>query len=134
MKSLAPRLLRVILAQSCSLALVVGSITSSLAQEKSPAPKADSPPSEHDMDRRLERIEKQLQELMSAVKELQNRPVDSPGSPRAPASESKGTKPLELGVPWLQTLSWRSIGPANMSGRTVDFAVVESDPCTYWVA
>jgi S1-C subfamily serine protease/photosystem II stability/assembly factor-like uncharacterized protein len=42
--------------------------------------------------------------------------------------------PITLGSNWLQSLTWRSIGPAGMGGRIVDFAVVEADPCTYWVA
>jgi len=35
---------------------------------------------------------------------------------------------------WAQHVEWRSIGPANMSGRIVDLAVVESDPTTWWAA
>ena len=31
-------------------------------------------------------------------------------------------------------LQWRSIGPSVMVGRIVDFAVVEKDPSTFWVA
>ena len=31
-------------------------------------------------------------------------------------------------------ISWRNIGPAIMGGRIDDFAVVESDPRTYYVA
>lgn len=34
----------------------------------------------------------------------------------------------------LATLRFRNIGPANMSGRFVDMAVVESDPYTFYVA
>ena len=41
---------------------------------------------------------------------------------------------MQLDPKWIQTLPWRSIGPANMGGRIVDFAVVESDPTIYWVA
>lgn len=36
--------------------------------------------------------------------------------------------------PVLQDLTWRSVGPAIMGGRIDDFAVVESDPKTYYVA
>src|SRR5258708_3832905 len=52
----------------------------------------------------------------------------------APPVVSREVRPIELGSNWLQALSWRSIGPAGMGGRIVDFAVVESDPSTYWVA
>jgi photosystem II stability/assembly factor-like uncharacterized protein len=34
----------------------------------------------------------------------------------------------------IEPLRWRSIGPSVMVGRTVDFAVVEKDPTTFWVA
>ncbi|HYP29810.1 MAG TPA: hypothetical protein VE262_24085 [Blastocatellia bacterium] len=34
----------------------------------------------------------------------------------------------------LKNLQWRSVGPANMGGRVDDFAVVESDPHTIYVA
>jgi photosystem II stability/assembly factor-like uncharacterized protein len=34
----------------------------------------------------------------------------------------------------LSNLEWRSIGPANMGGRVDDFAVVESNPSTMYVA
>ncbi|MFM7075307.1 MAG: PDZ domain-containing protein [Planctomycetaceae bacterium] len=35
---------------------------------------------------------------------------------------------------WLAGIRWRSIGPANMSGRIVDLAVNEADPSTFWAA
>lgn len=35
---------------------------------------------------------------------------------------------------WINALRWRSIGPANMSGRIVDLAVYEKDPTTWWAA
>jgi len=35
--------------------------------------------------------------------------------------------------PLLKTFRWRNIGPASMGGRIDDFAVVESNPSTYYV-
>ncbi len=35
---------------------------------------------------------------------------------------------------WLKSLTWRSIGPANMGGRITALAVYEADPTTYWIA
>ncbi|MEM7227477.1 MAG: PDZ domain-containing protein [Planctomycetota bacterium] len=35
---------------------------------------------------------------------------------------------------WAKELTWRSIGPANMSGRIVDLAVYEADPTIWWAA
>jgi len=80
---------------------------------------------------RLEQIEKQIQELIRAVKELQGGAPAANASARVDAPEPKA---ITLGTNWLRALTWRSIGPANMGGRSVDLAVVESDPCTYWVA
>lgn len=34
---------------------------------------------------------------------------------------------------WASAIRWRSIGPANMSGRIGALAVYEADPMTYWV-
>lgn len=45
-------------------------------------------------------------------------------APTAAQLESQALSPLRL----------RTIGPANMSGRVVDPAVVESDPSTFYVA
>lgn len=36
--------------------------------------------------------------------------------------------------PLLRSFVWRSIGPASMGGRIDDFAVVESNPSTYFIA
>ncbi len=45
-------------------------------------------------------------------------------------SESKQTLPKL----WVQSLTWRSIGPANMGGRITSFAVCEKDPTVWWAA
>ncbi len=42
--------------------------------------------------------------------------------------------PRELREADLKPLRWRSVGPANMGGRVSDFAVVEKDPYTIYVA
>src|SRR5262245_17702828 len=50
--------------------------------------------------------------------------------------QTNSASPLEvrLDPKWMQVFPWRGIGPANMGGRVTDFAVVESDPTTFWVA
>jgi hypothetical protein len=35
---------------------------------------------------------------------------------------------------WINQLHWRSVGPANMSGRITAIAVNEQDPKTWWIA
>ncbi len=48
----------------------------------------------------------------------------------APAAQ----QPIQIERSHLAGLGFREIGPANMSGRVVDLAVVESDPYTFYVA
>jgi photosystem II stability/assembly factor-like uncharacterized protein len=51
-------------------------------------------------------------------------PATPAAAPAAASSATLDTKPLR----------WRSVGPANMGGRIADFAVVEKDPATMFVA
>lgn len=48
---------------------------------------------------------------------------------------ARGT-PRKASVPadWVDSLRWRSIGPAGMGGRITAISVFEADPSTYWVA
>ena len=39
-----------------------------------------------------------------------------------------------LPVEYVNQMNWRSIGPANMSGRITSIAVYEKDPSTWWVS
>lgn len=41
---------------------------------------------------------------------------------------------LKLESKWLEQIKWRSIGPANMSGRITDIAVHEKDSSLWWIA
>jgi len=52
-----------------------------------------------------------------------------PGQPQAPQAPPIN----QSDDPLLQTFRWRNIGPATMGGRIDDFAVVESNPSTYYV-
>ncbi|HSZ54614.1 MAG TPA: PDZ domain-containing protein [Tepidisphaeraceae bacterium] len=99
-------------------------------------------------EQQLEQIQKQLQELLKSVQQLQGARTESPTSSSGTASANTSTrivpprsagdaepaKPISLNSKWTAALQWRSIGPANMGGRIVDMAVVESDPSTYWIA
>ncbi len=40
----------------------------------------------------------------------------------------------EIPEDWMEHFTWRSIGPANMSGRITSIAVYEKDPCIWWAA
>jgi photosystem II stability/assembly factor-like uncharacterized protein len=86
------------------------------------AVRAQQPPASNeqqikDFERQLEELKKKLEELKTPAK--------------APAPKTSG---FRLEPDWLKSLTWRSIGPANMGGRIVAFSVFEADPCTWWVA
>ena len=51
-------------------------------------------------------------------------------------AEKKETESIKPALPaaWVNTFKWRSIGPANMSGRITSIAVYEKDPCIWWAA
>src|SRR5438874_6350178 len=106
------------------------------AQEAEPneerEPKAQTPgPRSNTSDQRLEQIEKQLRELIKAVNDLR----DDRGTSRSPTTRPSEAAPAHpIDPKWLAALKWRSIGPAGMGGRIVDFAVLDSDPNMYWVA
>ncbi|HEY2146946.1 MAG TPA: hypothetical protein VGH32_03360, partial [Pirellulales bacterium] len=94
------------------------------ADEPAAAAKKDADVGSAARDDRLKRIEADLESLLKEVQELRK-------SSGGTAAEAAG---LTLDSKWLKALNWRSIGPAGMGGRIVDFAVVDSDPSTYWVA
>ncbi len=56
------------------------------------------------------------------------------GSGQQPDVNANPTADGTLPAGWSTALHWRSIGPANMSGRITAIAVYEADPSTYWVA
>src|SRR5262245_42655705 len=52
------------------------------------------------------------------------------GAKKAAANPNSNVLPGE----WVESFTWRPIGPANMSGRIVALAVCDSDPSTWWSA
>jgi len=50
--------------------------------------------------------------------------------PERRPTKVEGTLPLD----WVDTLEWRSIGPANMGGRITDIAVNPADSSEYWIS
>jgi photosystem II stability/assembly factor-like uncharacterized protein len=51
----------------------------------------------------------------------------------APAFAAAADEPT-LPHSWIDKMTWRSIGPANMGGRIIDLCVVESNPNHFWAA
>ncbi|MGH7223314.1 MAG: VPS10 domain-containing protein, partial [Gemmataceae bacterium] len=50
------------------------------------------------------------------------------------ARAAEPTPTAALSADWLKPLTWRCIGPANMSGRITALSVYEADPSIYWIA
>ena len=84
-------------------------------------------------DRRLGEIERALKALLQEVRSLRD-PSKAAGVTGESPVVSQTPTSTSLPEDWLNVVSWRPIGPANMGGRIVDIAVHEADPVTYWVA
>src|SRR5207245_1204020 len=92
-------------------------------------PPATRPTTQPSSDQRIAQLEAQVQTLTKALEELRKGPTTAKSPTTAPS-----TPAFVLDFKYQQSLTWRSIGPAGMGGRIVDFAVVESDPSTFFVA
>jgi len=71
-------------------------------------------------------LEKQIAEMQKKLAEM-----------KAVSATTKAEKqPTALSLPeeWTKQFKWRSIGPANMSGRITAISVYEADPATFWAA
>ena len=69
-------------------------------------------------------------QLTATAQEL-SQPSPTPGPQSSPSPDVPSKPPLEAA---LDRLEWRSIGPANMGGRTADVESVPGDPNTVFVA
>ena len=58
----------------------------------------------------------------------------TPGMPPTPSAAPAANQPGAPATLDTRPLRWRAIGPANMGGRIADFAVVEKEPTTMYVA
>ena len=74
---------------------------------------------------------------------LQEASPEEPAAAEEPAEEEparelpeRGPSKVEGKLPldWVDTLRWRSIGPANMGGRITDIAVNPDDRSEYWIS
>lgn len=77
-----------------------------------------------DRARQISELEGQIKALTGKLEELRKPKAD-------PAKPVEASPVLDR---WIQSLKWRSIGPATMGGRIVALSVLESDPSTYYVA
>jgi photosystem II stability/assembly factor-like uncharacterized protein len=85
--------------------------------------RSDEPPPR---EKQIADIERQLQVLQKQLSELRQVGHNTPST----APKSEGALPTD----WVKALTWRCVGPANMSGRITAISVFEADPSTYWVA
>ncbi len=84
----------------------------------------------HSQDKSAPRA-KQIADLEQQIAELTKRIADLR---QAEETTPRITTSVTPAPDWVKALSWRPIGPANMSGRIVDLAVNPADPSMYWVA
>jgi len=81
--------------------------------------------SDADKAKQVAELEAQLKALQAKLAAAKAAATAAPPPPAAPA----GAVPEAFS----KKLKWRSIGPANMSGRVTALAVNESDPTMFWV-
>lgn len=71
-------------------------------------------------------MEKQIAEMQKKLAEMK--------AASTKAETAKQETALTLPIDYTKQFKWRSIGPANMSGRITAISVFEADPATYYVA
>ncbi len=59
--------------------------------------------------------------------------AQEPPSPDRPGRGSGEAPAKDAGDKWVEKMSWRSVGPANMGGRITALSVYEADPSTFYV-
>ncbi|MEE9131493.1 MAG: PDZ domain-containing protein [Phycisphaerales bacterium] len=118
-----------------SLALVFGFVAvlrgqESPPQEAQPAAKK-APPTEAEPPGEI------LAEAEQPVKTVAEAPqAAEPETEPEPETAEPVLPQIDPTLPasWIDSFTWRSIGPAVMGGRITDIAVYEADPTIYWVA
>lgn len=96
-------------------------------------------------EQRLAAIEKLLGELTTELKSSKQSDASksNPATSSVASSAGPQTRPdprsalprvSKVDPTWLEPVKWRSIGPANMSGRITDVAIHEQDTSLWWMA
>ena len=79
-------------------------------------------------------------EAVAEAKQAAEPETESAEPEMEPVPEPEAAEPVlpqidpTLPDSWIDSFTWRSIGPAVMGGRITDIAVYEADPTIYWVA
>ena len=125
---------------SCQTGFLFGQETTS----NQPASK-QTQDQENDTNQRLNSIESKLDELTDAVSKLADKGASSPtqaspsqspsGDGQEPkAGDTERVAEAKLKPEWLNSIPFRSIGPANMAGRISAVEVHADDPSLWWIA
>jgi S1-C subfamily serine protease/photosystem II stability/assembly factor-like uncharacterized protein len=93
-----------------------------------PCPSLEDPIKPEDK-KKLEEIEKQIAELQKQREQMQ-KAAKPPETTTPKVTTPEGTLPDTVG----KAMTWRQVGPANMSGRITALAVNDKDPSNYYVA
>jgi photosystem II stability/assembly factor-like uncharacterized protein len=101
---------------------VLGLFATLLLAAQAPSILAQEPPKKQDP---VADLEKQIAEMQKKLADMK--------AAHQPAKKVEQTA-LTLPEDWTKQFHWRSIGPANMSGRITAISVYDADPCVYWVA
>jgi photosystem II stability/assembly factor-like uncharacterized protein len=92
-----------------------------------PATKKSSPTTKKPAEEKVD------ESTAQAAERVEKQPAAS--SPAVAASAAAAPTNAKTFTPdWFKSLTWRCVGPAAMGGRVVDIAVVDSDPCCFYVA
>ncbi|HQR42870.1 MAG TPA: PDZ domain-containing protein, partial [Gemmatales bacterium] len=103
------------------IAALAAVATSCLIIAQDPSPQAQPPKKDE-----VAEMEKQIAEMQKKLAEMKAASTAKP----ATMQETALTLPLD----YTKQFKWRSIGPANMSGRITAISVFNADPNLYWVA
>ncbi|MFN3190910.1 MAG: PDZ domain-containing protein [Aureliella sp.] len=81
-------------------------------------------------------VEQKTKDAAKPTKAKEDKKPDSGGSQQRSSKEKKAPAPTKFTMKseWLKSMNWRSLGPANMSGRVTDIEVNASDTSTWWIA
>jgi photosystem II stability/assembly factor-like uncharacterized protein len=105
--------------------------------KKEQQPAEEKPPAEQ-APKQEQPAEKLTEETQAETASKTDKAADTPEDDEQESAEEKETAAAKitptLPPAWIDTVNWRSIGPANMGGRIPALAVYEADPNIWWAA
>jgi hypothetical protein len=105
--------------------------------KKEQQPAEEKPPAEQ-APKQEQPAKKLTEETQAETASKTDKAADTPEDDEQESAEEKETAAAKitptLPPAWIDTVNWRSIGPANMGGRIPALAVYEADPNIWWAA